>query len=98
MITAVKMNSVRFNLNLNMFLECISGNYGTACREQCRTHCKNNKACDHISGECPEGCEDGYTGKLCDNCTKHIFSNVLIITGFYEHVHQCTNISAKNCS
>lgn len=73
MIIAVKMISVWFYLNLYiMFLECLSGYYGTACREQCSGFCKNNKTCDHIRGICPYGCEDGYTGKLCNNCTKFI--------------------------
>lgn len=86
MKTALKINSVKFYLNFNnTFSECLFGYYGTDCREQCRGHCKNNKTCDHISGKCPDGCEDGYTGKLCNNCTKHVYSNVLIRTAFYEH-------------
>lgn len=86
MISDVKMKTVWFYLNLNiMFLECISGNYGTACRERCSGYCKNNKTCDYINGVCPDGCEDGYTGELCNNCTKHIYLNVLIRTAFYYH-------------
>lgn len=53
-----------------MFLVCLSGHYGTDCSERCSGHCINNEPCDHVSGLCPDGCEYGYTGKQCNNCTK----------------------------
>lgn len=47
-------------------VECPSGYFGKGCRERCRGHCIRDEPCDHISGECSNGCQDGYTGERCD--------------------------------
>lgn len=47
-------------------VECLSGKFGPNCRERCSGHCINNVTCNHISGVCPGGCEDGYIGALCN--------------------------------
>lgn len=39
-----------------------------ACRERCSGHCTNNESCDHVSGQCTRGCQDGYLGIYCNNC------------------------------
>lgn len=73
MITAVenKIFVLYFKLYF-LCLVCLSGHYGTNCSERCSGHCINIGSCDHVSGVCPDGCEDGYTGKLCNNSTKFI--------------------------
>lgn len=45
--------------------DCIEGYYGEEC-VKCHS-CKNNDYCDVHSGECPNGCQPGYTGYRCDS-------------------------------
>lgn len=56
------------------------------CRDKCSGNCINNEPCNHVSGVCPSGCQDGFVGTLCNKCktcltvilivgTKHISSN-----------------------
>lgn len=42
------------------------------CKERCSEHCINNEPCDHVSGLCPSGCQDGYIGNYCRQCKKTI--------------------------
>lgn len=52
------------------FKECPNGQFGMDCRKSCSGHCINNESCDHVSGVCPSGCHDGYTGIYCNNCNR----------------------------
>lgn len=54
------------------FIECSYGHYGPACRERCNGHCVNNETCDHVSGVCPSGCQDGFVGPNCNNSKNYI--------------------------
>ena len=46
--------------------ECEAGQYGAECGQTCTVHCAGEgKPCDHISGQCTNGCEPGYTGERC---------------------------------
>lgn len=47
------------------FIECSPGQFGLDCRERCSKHCKNSKLCDHISGACTSGCQNGFVGSHC---------------------------------
>lgn len=47
--------------------ECTPGHFGMACSERCSDHCVNSRPCDHISGACYGGCQDGYLGARCFN-------------------------------
>lgn len=38
------------------------------CREKCSGHCKNEEPCDYVTGVCFNGCKDGFSGRLCNNC------------------------------
>jgi hypothetical protein len=49
----------------NPLSECRSGSFGTECRRNCSTTCKN-VACNHTNGYCIGGCEDGYQGLMCE--------------------------------
>lgn len=40
------------------------------CSERCSRHCLNNKPCDHVSGVCSDGCQDGFSGTYCRNCKR----------------------------
>ncbi|KAK6991252.1 receptor-type tyrosine-protein phosphatase alpha, partial [Biomphalaria glabrata] len=45
---------------------CSLGNYGFNCSENCSSQCRNNSGCEPISGECIDGCEDGYISPNCN--------------------------------
>lgn len=47
-------------------VECGEGWYGVNCSQQCKGHCKDNAACNHMTGQCDKGCDSGWTGNLCD--------------------------------
>lgn len=47
---------------------CPSGHYGKNCRESCSRHCIDNEQCDHVSGVCMSGCQDGFLGTHCNDC------------------------------
>lgn len=51
-----------------MFLDCPHGYYGVGCRGICSGHCMREEPCDHVSGECSNGCLDGFTGERCNIC------------------------------
>lgn len=51
-------------------VECPLGYFGKGCTEHCSGHCIKGEPCDHISGECTNGCQDGYTGVRCSDCKK----------------------------
>ncbi|XP_065937858.1 multiple epidermal growth factor-like domains protein 10 [Magallana gigas] len=48
--------------------ECPPGYFGIGCSNTCSGHCIRNEPCDHVSGECSNGCNDGYEGTHCNNC------------------------------
>lgn len=47
------------------WLDCESHRYGLNCSFDCG-HCKDGKPCSTETGNCFDGCEDEWTGKLCD--------------------------------
>lgn len=50
------------------FSECLSGYFGVRCNKTCSGHCLNNSSCHPIDGTCVSGCQDGFTGNLCNAC------------------------------
>ena len=44
--------------------ECEAGKYGENCANDCGS-CKTGDVCDGTSGDCPDGCQDGYQEPLC---------------------------------
>ncbi|XP_012937090.1 receptor-type tyrosine-protein phosphatase T [Aplysia californica] len=54
-------------------VECRHGFYGPSCVNKCGA-CRHRVTCDPVSGECPDGCQDGYKGKLCAKlCPSHMY-------------------------
>lgn len=51
-------------------IECASGFFGLDCKGRCSGHCINNEPCNHVSGMCTSGCQDGYTENNCNRCKK----------------------------
>lgn len=52
----------------NLFAaECPPGRFGLDCRKRCSNNCVNSEPCDHVSGVCFNGCQDGFVGTSCNN-------------------------------
>lgn len=51
-------------------IDCKEGFYGANCSKQCYGNCRDNAACDHVTGQCKGGCEEGWTGLLCEKGRK----------------------------
>lgn len=49
-----------------LFIECTDGWYGLNCTQKCDGHCRDDTACNHMTGMCEGGCDAGWTGNLCD--------------------------------
>lgn len=49
-------------------IECSSGYYGEKCASTCG-QCMNEKVCNHVTGNCDEGCLPGYKGLRCKTGT-----------------------------
>lgn len=46
-------------------IECGSWLYGVNCSQSCTGHCRDNRTCNHVTGQCDRECEAGWTGALC---------------------------------
>lgn len=44
---------------------CETGQYGEDCTQKCGK-CQAGTQCDIITGICPEGCQDSWTGSKCN--------------------------------
>lgn len=49
----------------SLLTECGQGWYGVNCSQQCSGHCRGGIPCNHVTGQCDEGCDAGWTGTLC---------------------------------
>lgn len=47
-------------------IECREGLYGEKCSQLCSGNCKDNKTCNHVTGQCDEGCTTGWRGAMCN--------------------------------
>lgn len=50
--------------------ECDDQSFGEECRKQCG-NCYDDTSCDHITGECPGECKDGWLGSFCNESEKN---------------------------
>ena len=47
-------------------LACQAGRYGSGCSQTCSETCSgDNNACNQNDGACSQGCDPGYTGRVC---------------------------------
>lgn len=53
-------------LRLNRISECQTGYYGQDCSIPCSKNCDVSRECDRFTGQCNEGCKEGWTGNTCD--------------------------------
>lgn len=74
-------------------IECVIGWYGENCNRRCAGHCKDGTTCNHVTGQCNEGCDTGWTGYMCD---KGIFFSVLQNITFYIRITLFTSHNKVN--
>lgn len=55
-----------FNVLNLCYAECQPGTFGTNCSTTCKGYCRD--PCNHISGMCDSGCQDGWLGPRCNQC------------------------------
>lgn len=63
-------------------IECPAGQFGSGCIKRCSEYCLIRDRCNHISGECKNGCLDGFVGTHCNNCK--IYLLVMLIYNIGE--------------
>lgn len=57
------------NKNMSIFCritECGEGLYGVNCSQQCVGHCRDSSTCNHVTGQCDDGCDVGWRGSKCN--------------------------------
>ena len=77
---------------LYSFLDCSSGTYGSACKP-CG-QCKNDVVCDSVSGQCPPGCEIGWSGTRCDQGDLFIYLFIYLFVCLYSSTLSCRHTTA----
>ena len=60
----VKIASLKL-FNLLISVECQPGLYGIECKDNCSKHCLDPMNCDHMTGQCVDGCANGWIGQKC---------------------------------
>lgn len=67
-------------MSVASILECENGTYGSMCHEACG-ECSFNQTCHFVTGICPNGCNPGFYGDLCN---ERMLKNVLLVIKFYN--------------
>lgn len=44
---------------------CSHGWYEKHCEQSCFGYCKRNTFCNHVTGQCEQGCDVGWSGSFC---------------------------------
>ena len=69
----VDIKTFLYNIISRVITECKDGSFGYKCEETC--YCRDDAACDHVTGECPGGeCKPGWTGQQCSSGKFILFS------------------------
>lgn len=56
------------------YIECDDKSFGEECRKACG-YCYDNASCDHVTGECPGDCKDGWLGKFCNKSEYWVYND-----------------------
>ena len=54
-----------YKIENSFFTECDGHTYGLECKQRCG-NCSDNVQCDHVTGNCTNGCNVGVYGDKCD--------------------------------
>lgn len=68
-----------------ILIECEEGLYGERCSQRCFGHCKFNVTCNHVNGQCDEGCTTGWTGAMCDKGNR-VYKNLVFDDYLVVHI------------
>lgn len=60
------------------FTACALGRYGQNCSEGCSANCLNPQ-CNHETGECIDGCKDGWQGFNCTHSVFLLFKDYIVL-------------------
>ena len=52
-----------YNVFVVSLLACTGGSFGSECSGTC--HCAEDGPCDTVTGDCAQGCADGWMGQAC---------------------------------
>uniref|UniRef100_K1PK35 Receptor-type tyrosine-protein phosphatase U n=1 Tax=Magallana gigas TaxID=29159 RepID=K1PK35_MAGGI len=102
--TTTRQLQVRRPEFVSTLVKCPLGYFGKGCTEHCSGHCIKGEPCDHISGECTNGCQDGYTGVRCSDYDRfqnaHVDATIVYSEGSYEKTEKSPpsnkNIPVRN--
>ncbi|XP_061180599.1 scavenger receptor class F member 2-like [Saccostrea echinata] len=76
--------------NDELIVFCKAGYYGYNCEYLCGK-CKTETICNNITGICPEGCQNRWTGLNCDVCRDGYYGR------YCEHVcGKCSPVASCN--
>ena len=87
-------------------LECNPGSFGAMCKDVCSQHCQDSRSCDHITGTCVGGCQDGWIGSKCTEskpisiCRMHAYLLIFCydLLSNYSYLQECeTSKYGKDC-
>ena len=83
-------------ISLYFVSACTSGTYGINCKSNCGK-CKT-KSCDIFSGNCTDGCADGFVGNLCQERMYYRYSTGKYLFGFPFVINSMylTTVSGSN--
>lgn len=73
-----------------MLKECLVGRYGVDCKQHCSGHCRDNTSCNHVTGQCDEGCAAGWRGDECNKGKQ----NLLFLTFLKTQTLHCQDQSS----
>lgn len=71
-------------------IECVIGWYGENCNRRCAGHCKDGTTCNHVTGQCNEGCDTGWTGFMCDKGNFFLFYKISHFILELHYLHHIT--------
>ncbi|XP_056002498.1 multiple epidermal growth factor-like domains protein 10 isoform X2 [Ostrea edulis] len=87
-------------MNPPLCIHCKNGFYGRNCRETCGK-CRTRTRCDDVTGTCPAGCQDHWSGPKCDVCQDGFHgSDCTLSCGHCRHGTHCnktTGICTEGC-
>ena len=76
--------------------DCPDRTFGQDCSTVC--HCYKGIACDHVTGECPVPCAQGYTGPICSE--QQFGGNIIwrLLIWYITRCHSIVYSHKKLCS
>ncbi|KAK3580424.1 hypothetical protein CHS0354_035467 [Potamilus streckersoni] len=78
---------------VQVFSDCPDFYYGRLCNTRC-SNCKEDDACDKVTGHCPRGCRIGWLGPKCQEvCRDYYYGNCTTRCGHCRDSSICDKFS-----